>query len=437
MLLPQLSATVSATGAVVVAVDLVEVGTRGTRIDVTFDARDADHVADVQAALEAASYHVRHISDRTFLYHLGGTIEVTPKSPVRTRDDLSLAYTPGVGRVATAIAADPGAAWNLTIKGNSVAVVTDGSAVLGLGNLGPLAALPVMEGKAALFKSFANVNAFPLCLNVSTIDELVGSAASLASMFGGINLEDIAAPACFEVEERLQAAVDIPVFHDDQHGTAIVVLAGLLNACRISGRTLSDLRVVVVGIGAAGYAISSMLLDAGVTDLVPIDREGPLHEGMLLPRHQASLLTRTGRQDRLTAAEALRGADAFIGVARRDSIDPGLLAAMAPRPIIFALSNPDPEVWPDEVPKDALLATGRSDLPNQVNNALCFPGLFRGALDARARRITPDMQLAAARALADTVSEEERGIGIIIPSLFHPDVHKRVARAVAAAAGVG
>lgn len=432
-LLPDLSQLVSKAGGVVVAVDLVEVRPEGATVDVTFHARDQDHVSVVSAALADSGYRVRHVSDRTFLYHLGGTIEVTPKAPIKTRDDLSLAYTPGVARIASAIAERPESAANLTIKGNSVAIVTDGSAVLGLGKLGPLGALPVMEGKAALFKTFGKVDAFPLCLDTDGTDELVAAAKAVAPGFGGINLEDVAAPACFEVETRLQAALDIPVFHDDQHGTAVVVLAGLLNACRVTSRSLHSVRVVVLGIGAAGDAICRALLDAGVGDVVAIDRDGPLRVTDYRAHH-ASLAARTNRGGYATLAEALHGADAFVGVAHRGSVTPDLLSSMAPRPIIFALSNPDPEAWPDEVPSGTVLATGRSDLPNQVNNALCFPGFFRGALDARAKKVTPAMKQAAAYALADAVVDGERAIGIVIPSLFHASVHRRVANAVAAAA---
>jgi malate dehydrogenase (oxaloacetate-decarboxylating) len=433
-LLPDLSRSVNSVGAVVVAVDLVEVGPGGATVDVTFHARDEGHVDEVAEILTAAGYRVRRTSDRTFLYHLGGKIEVVPKAPLRTRDDLSLAYTPGVARISSAIADQPDTAWNLTVKGNSVAVVTDGTAVLGLGPLGPLAALPVMEGKAVIFKTFANIDAYPLCLDVAGADEIVATVVAVAPGFGGINLEDIASPVCFDVETRLQALLDIPVFHDDQHGTAVVVLAGLLNACRLTGRALPDVGVVVVGIGAAGTAISNALLDAGVGDVVAVDRDGPLDPGRDLTAHHAELATRSNRSGFRTLADALRGADALVGVARRGAIDPALLTGMAPQPIVFALSNPDPEVRADELPPGAVYATGRSDLPNQVNNALCFPGLFRGALDARARRISSAMKQAAADAIAGCVRDDERAIGIIIPSIFHPDVHRRVAEAVQAAA---
>jgi malate dehydrogenase (oxaloacetate-decarboxylating) len=433
-LLPELSRTVGAAGGVVVAVDLVGVEPGSATVDLTFHARDETHVEIVAAAIADAGYEVRHISDRTFLYHLGGTISVVPKSPIRTRDDLSLAYTPGVGRIASAIAQEPAKAWNLTVKGNSVAIVTNGSAVLGLGNLGPLAALPVMEGKAALFKTFANIDAYPICLDATSADEIVAATKAIAPGFGGINLEDIAAPICFEVERRLQDLLDIPVFHDDQHGTAIVVLAALVNACRIRGTRLADTRVVVVGVGAAGHAISEALLEAGVGDLIAVDVDGPLDDTRKLLPHHAELAKRTNRGGFRTLEDAMHGADAFVGVARRGSVDQALFQTMAKRPVIFALSNPYPEAMPDEVPDDAILATGRSDLPNQVNNALCFPGMFRGSLDARARRISVSMKHAAARAIADAVSEDERSIGVVIPALFNAEVHQLVARAVQRAA---
>ncbi len=429
-LLVDLTRLVGDTGATVVGVDLVEMASGSARVDVTFHAIDRHHVDRVVEAINSAGHHVRRVSDRAYLYHLGGTIDVVAKSEIRTRDDLSLAYTPAVGRIASSIAAEPAAAWNLTIKANAVAIVTDGTAVLGLGDLGPLAALPVMEGKAALFRRFGEVNAFPLCLDVDGADALVEVVTALAPTFGGVNLEDIAAPRCFEVERRLQERLDIPVFHDDQHGTAAVVLAALLNASRMTGRELRHLRAVVVGIGAAGHAICDILLAAGVEDLVAVDRDGVLRPGPGLPVHQAELLPRLNPRGVRTLSEALVGADALVAVSRRGAIEPAEVAAMADRPIVFGLANPEPEIWPDEAPAGAVVATGRSDLPNQVNNALCFPGVFRGALDGRATRITPAMLTAAATALADTVSEEERQLGVLIPSIFHPRVHERVAAAV-------
>ncbi len=430
-LLMDLARCINEHGGDVVAIDLVEATTTGVRVDVTFNAVDEPHVDAITAGLRADGYQVRSVSDRTFLAHLGGAIEVVPRTRIRTRDDLSRVYTPGVARVSRQIATRPDTAWNLTSKGNTVAVVTDGTAVLGLGNIGPLAALPVMEGKAALFKSFANVNAFPICLDTDDTDRIVTTVQALATSFGGINLEDIAAPRCFEVEARLQEALDIPVFHDDQHGTAVVVLAGLINACRITGRNLEDLKVVVIGIGAAGTAICKILLDAGVRQLFAVDRHGPLHiDDPGLRPHQREVVARSAANPVASLEEAMTGADVVVGVSRRGAWDPSVLSKMASDPIVFALANPEPEVYLHEIPQGGLLATGRSDLPNQVNNALCFPGIFRGALDARATKITPRMQEAAAHAIANAVTDAERAIGVIVPSMFHPDVHKVVAAAV-------
>ncbi|MDX6204795.1 MAG: hypothetical protein QOF39_852 [Frankiales bacterium] len=439
-LLPRIAQAVTSEGAVVVAMDLVDVSVGGAVVDVTLQAHDEAHVTRLEHALNAADMRVRNTSDRVFLYHLGGKIEVSPRRTVRTRDDMSMAYTPGVGRISTAIAEDPERAWRLTAKGSSVAIVTNGSAVLGLGNLGPLAALPVMEGKAVIFKQFGNVNAYPLCLDVPNTQALIDATLAIAPGFGGINLEDIKAPECFEVELALQAQLDIPVFHDDQHGTAIVVLAGLINACRLTGRDLKSTRVVVVGVGAAGTAITLALLDAGVLDVIAVDKDGPLTGSSVggspavLPHHQR-IADCTNPRGITTIEEALKGADVFIGAAMRGSVDPDLLSSMAPRPVIFALSNPVPEVFAEEMPAGALFATGRSDYPNQVNNSLCFPGFFRGALDARARSVTSEMKLAATRAIADTVTDEQLSVGVIIPSMFASNVHDRVAKAVAEAAG--
>ena len=350
---------------------------------------------------------------------------------------MSMAYTPGVGRISTAIAEQPDRAWRLTAKGSSVAIVTNGSAVLGLGNLGPLAALPVMEGKAVIFKQFGNVNAYPICLDVPIDQALIEATYAIAPGFGGINLEDIRAPECFEVELALQERLDIPVFHDDQHGTAIVVLAGLHQRLPADlARAASDTKVVVVGVGAAGTAITLALLDAGVRDVICVDKDGPLTGAhpATLPHHQR-IAECTNPRGITTIEDALKGADVFIGAAMRGSVDPELLSTMAPRPVVFALSNPVPEVFAEEMPEGALFATGRSDYPNQVNNSLCFPGFFRGALDARARSVTSEMKLAATRAIADTVTDEQLSVGVIIPSMFASNVHDRVAKAVAEAAG--
>jgi malate dehydrogenase (oxaloacetate-decarboxylating) len=430
-LLPRLAEVVSGAQGVVTGMDLVDVTTAGATVDLTLLALDEDHVHEVTAALEAQTgARVRHTSDPTFLYHLGGKIEVTARTPLRTRQDMSMAYTPGVGRVASAIAARPESAWTLTAKGSSVAIVTDGTAVLGLGDIGPLGALPVMEGKSLIFKEFAGLNAYPLCLNARDPQAVIDATLAIAPGFGGINLEDIAAPACFYVESELQRQLDIPVFHDDQHGTAVVVAAALLNACRITGRTFPHVRVVLIGCGAAGSAISTALLDAGVEDLVIVDKHGVLTEGASGLAHHRSLAERSNPRGVTDVASALKDADVFIGTARRGSVDPRLLEAMAPQPIVFALSNPEPELLPSEVRADALLATGRSDMPNQINNALCFPGFFRGALDVRASTVTLAMKQAATRAIADIVTDEQRGLGVIIPTMFQTRLHQAVARAV-------
>jgi len=433
-LLPRLAEVVSGARGVVTGMDLVDVTTAGATVDLTLLALDEEHVHEVAAAVETLTdARVRHTSDPTFLYHLGGKIEVTARTPLRTRQDMSMAYTPGVGRVASAIAGRPESAWTLTAKGTSVAIVTDGTAVLGLGNIGPLGALPVMEGKSLIFKEFGGVNAYPLCLSAKGPQAVIDATLAIAPGFGGINLEDIAAPACFQVETQLQRQLDVPVFHDDQHGTAVVVSAALLNACRITGRTFPDVRVVLVGCGAAGTAISTALLDAGVRDLVIVDKDGVLADGDGCLDHHRALAERSNPRGVTDVATALRDADVFIGTARRGSVDPDLLEAMAPRPIVFALSNPEPELLPGEVRADALLATGRSDMPNQINNALCFPGFFRGALDARAKKVTLAMKQAATKAIADIVTDEQRGIGVIIPTMFQAGLHQAVATAVRAA----
>ena len=429
-LLPRLGHAVSSVGAVVVGMDLVEVAAAGTTVDLTVQAVNEDHVGAVTKALEASPCRVRHVSDRTFLYHLGGKIEVTPRVAVRTRQDLALAYTPGVGRIASAIARRPADAWTLTAKGTSVAIATDGSAVLGLGALGPLAALPVMEGKALLFKNFGGLNAYPICLDTHSPEALIEAVAAIAPGFGGINLEDIAAPACFEVEAELQRRLDIPVFHDDQHGTAVVVMAAVLNACRLTDRDIQQLRTVLVGCGAAGTAVAESLLDAGVTDLVVFDRDGVLTDRPGALPHHARVAARSNPRGVSTLPAALIGADLFIGTSRRGSVDPALMAEMAPRPIIFALANPEPEVFAEELRDDAVSATGRSDMPNQINNSLCFPGFFKGALAARASYVTVAMKQAATRALAASVSDEELALGVIVPSMFQPRVHEQVAAAV-------
>jgi len=375
------------------------------------------------------------------MMHRGGKLEVRSTVALRDRDDLSMAYTPGVARVCMAIAEQPDLAASYTWTGGVVAVVTDGTAVLGLGDIGPEAALPVMEGKALLFKEFADIDAFPVCLRVSSTDELVEAVQRLAPTFGGINLEDIAAPRCFEVEARLRELLDVPVFHDDQHGTAIVTLAALRNAATVVGRPLEDLRVVVAGAGAAGMAITKTLKAAGVADVVACDRRGALvtgRAGLEAPSKLWLAEQANPRQVSGSLAEVMVGADVFIGVSGPGLVTAGDVAAMAPRPIVFAMANPDPEVRPEDIEGiAAVVATGRSDFPNQINNVLAFPGVFRGALDAQATTITDGMEVAAAEAIASCVSEEELTRGVIVPSVFDPRVVVRVAKAVAAAAESG
>ncbi|HLZ10697.1 MAG TPA: NADP-dependent malic enzyme, partial [Chloroflexota bacterium] len=375
---------------------------------------------------------------RTFLRHLGGKIEVRSKIPVKTRDDLTMAYTPGVARVSMAIHADPSKAFNLTIKGNTVAIITDGSAVLGLGDIGPEAAMPVMEGKALLFKEFGGVDAFPLCLATKSVDEIVRVCELVAPTFGGINLEDISAPRCFAIEERLKASLDIPVFHDDQHGTAIVVLAALFNALKIVGKELADARVVISGVGAAGVACARMLLDAGVGEVIGVDTTGAIYEGRTenmsaVKREYARLTNRQRRRGRLS--EVIAGVDIFLGVSQPGVITASDVERMAKDPILFALANPSPEIdWEVAAPHVRVMATGRSDYPNQINNVLAFPGVFRGALDCRAREINHEMKLAAALAISELVGTDELSEEHIIPSVFDRRVAPAVAEAIVAAA---
>ena len=436
-----LVAGVSAAGGSVTALDVVESHADRLVVDVTCDASDVAHAEKIAKALaEVPGVDVRKVSDRTFLMHLGGKLEVNPKVPLKHRDDLSRAYTPGVARICLAIAEHPEDARRLTIKRNTVAVVTDGSAVLGLGNLGPAAALPVMEGKAALFKQFAGVDAWPVCLDTQDTDEIVAIVKAIAPVYGGINLEDIAAPRCFEVERRLREELDIPVFHDDQHGTAIVVLAALTNALRVVGKRMDEIRVVVSGVGAAGHAVISLLLAQGVPNIVACDRHGALHLGREGLEASRRWLAEHTNPEGLTGSlkEVLHGADVFIGVSGPNLLTGDDIATMADDAIVFALANPDPEVDPFAAREHAaVVATGRSDFPNQINNVLAFPGFFRGMLDAGAREITDEVMLAAARAIADAVAPEQVNDSYIVPSVFDPEVAPAVAAAVAEAARSG
>jgi malate dehydrogenase (oxaloacetate-decarboxylating) len=433
----RLATAAGAAGAIVTALDVVDSTHEQVLVDLTCDTADGAHAEQVADALRVLDgVEVRKVSDRTFLLHLGGKIEVTSKISLRNRDELSRAYTPGVARVCQAIADNPEDARRLTIKRNTVAVVTDGSAVLGLGNLGPAAALPVMEGKAALFKRFGGVDAWPVCLDTQDTDEIVQIVTALAPVYGGINLEDIAAPRCFEIEERLRATLDIPVFHDDQHGTAIVVLAALTNALRVVGKELSKVRIVVAGAGAAGTAIMKLLLAQGVGDVIACDRQGALHPGLPLNPAMQWLADHTNSSGyRGDLAGALRGADVFIGVSAPNILSGDDVAQMAGDAIVFALANPDPEIDPRAARETAaIVATGRSDEPNQINNVLAFPGVFRGLLDAQARGFTVEMALAAAQAVADSVRGERLNPSVIIPSVFDPSVAPAVAAAVTSVA---
>jgi malate dehydrogenase (oxaloacetate-decarboxylating) len=434
----RLTTAVGEAGGIVTALDVVDSDPFNIVADVTCDTADSAHASQVTQALEDLDgVDVRKVSDRTFLLHLGGKIEVTSKVALRNRDELSRAYTPGVARVCLAIAENPADARRLTIKRNTVAVVTDGSAVLGLGNIGPAASLPVMEGKAALFKRFGGVDAWPVVLDTQDADEIVRTVQLIAPAYGGINLEDIAAPRCFEIEARLRDLLDIPVFHDDQHGTAICVLAALTNALRVVGKSLPDVKVVVSGAGAAGTAIIKLLLRQGVGDVIAYDRAGTLHRKLPDLSGSWEWLAENTNKDEYVGdlPGALRGADVFIGVSAPNLLTGEDIAAMAPDAIVFALANPDPEVDPREARQHAaIVATGRSDQPNQINNVLAFPGVFRGMLDAQARQFTPEMALAAARAIADSVGAAKINASVIVPSVFDPAVAPAVAAAIRAAA---
>ena len=430
----QLTAAVEAAGGIVTALDVTASGVDRLRIDVTCAARDTQHADDIVVAIRAIEgVEVSKVSDRTFLMHLGGTIEMASKHPIRNRDDLSMVYTPGVARVSLAIAANKDDARRLTVKRNSVAVVSDGSAVLGLGNIGPEAALPVMEGKAALFKRFGGIDAWPLCLDTQDVDEIVRTVQIIAPGFAGINLEDISAPRCFEVERRLRDLLDIPVFHDDQHGTAIVVLAALTNALRVVGKDIGHVRIVMSGAGAAGSAILRLLIESGAKDLVVADIDGVIHRDRDGLDSSLRWIAENTNAASFSGSlkEAVRDADVFVGVSAPNVIDGSDVAAMAPDSIVFALANPDPEVDPAEARKHAaVVATGRSDYPNQINNVLAFPGVFRGLLDASASAIDDVVLVAAAQAIAGNVSDSELNANYVIPSVFHEEVHKAVAAAV-------
>jgi malate dehydrogenase (oxaloacetate-decarboxylating) len=435
----RLAQAIGDTGGSLGAIDLVRVEGETKVRDVTVDAADAAHLERIVAAVRAVEgMEVEHVSDRTFLLHLGGKIEMRSKSPIKTRDDLSMAYTPGVARVSLAIAADRTAAWNLTVKQNTVAVVSDGTAVLGLGDIGPEAAMPVMEGKAALFKEFGGVDAWPICLATKDVDEIVSVVRAIAPGFGGVNLEDISSPRCFEIERRLRDELDIPVFHDDQHGTAIVVLAALANALRVVDKRLEDARILLTGVGAAGVAVTDILLAAGARRIVGCDSRGAVCRGRGdLDTVKSAYAERTNPdEERGSADELLAGTDVYIGLSAPGAVSPAGVARMADDAIVFAMANPTPEVAPEDLPpgKVAVAATGRSDYPNQINNVLAFPGVFRGALDVRASAITEGMKVAAGHAIAEVIRPEELGPTYVIPSVFNRDVAPAVAAAVADAA---
>jgi malate dehydrogenase (oxaloacetate-decarboxylating) len=439
----ELTTAIERAGGVVTALDVTASGAGRVRVDVTCAARDSDHAAAIVEVMRAVDgVEIGRVSDRTFLAHLGGKLTIESKVPIRNRDDLSLIYTPGVARICAAIAANPADARRLTIKRNTVAVVTDGTAVLGLGAIGPLAALPVMEGKAALFKRFAGIDAFPICLDTQDVEQIVATVKAIAPVFAGINLEDISAPRCFEIEERLKAELDIPVFHDDQHGTAIVVLAALTNALRVVRKSIGDVRIVMSGAGAAGTAILTLLLRAGAKDVVVCDVNGVVHvdrpdiaADLQSALHRVATTTNP-RGVTGTLRSALAGADVFIGVSAPNILTGDDIATMAPDSIVFAMANPDPEVDPAAAAEHAaVVATGRSDFANQINNVLAFPGVFRGLLDAQSRKIDTEVLLAAAEAIAAVVTDDELNAAYIVPSVFHPQVTTVVAAAVQKAVG--
>jgi len=426
---------ISDAGATITALDVVESHLEKVVLDITCDTTDLAHAEEITLALSKNSgLTVRKVSDRTFLLHLGGKIEIASKVPLKTRDDLSRAYTPGVARICQAIVDDPADARRLTIKRNTVAVVTDGSAVLGLGNIGPAAALPVMEGKAALFKRFADVDAWPVCLDTQDVDEIVRTVQLIAPVYGGINLEDISAPRCFEIERRLRELLDIPVFHDDQHGTAIVVSAALRNALRLVNKELKDVKIVMSGAGAAGTAIARLLVLRGASQIVGFDKDGVISKSLLRSDDEMrNWFIDNSNPDNYAGdiSGAMKDADVFIGVSAPNVLTEHDVASMAPNSIIFALANPDPEIDPVIARKYAtVVATGRSDQPNQINNVLAFPGIFRGLLDANAHKITDKLLVAAAEAIADCVSPEQLNASFIVPSVFDPNVTKAVAAAV-------
>jgi len=435
-MLAKVAAAIGSAGGSIGAIDTPEITANVITRDITISVLNDEHGRRVVRAIrEVPEADVLDVSNAIFLAHLGGKLEITAKRPLKTRRDLSIQYTPGVADVSMAVHEQPERAYSLTMKGNTVAVVSDGTAVLGLGDIGPEGALPVMEGKAVLFKEFGGVDAVPICLDTKDPEEIVRTVKHIAPVFGGINLEDISAPRCFQIEERLKAELDIPVFHDDQHGTAVVVMAGLINALKIAGKKMEDLKIVFSGIGAGGTAVTKFLLGAGVRNIIGCDRAGALSRGRkehMNPVKQWYAENTNPDRFRGTLVDALQGADVFIGLSGPGLVPAAAIAKMARDPIVFAMANPTPEVMPEEAaPYARIIATGRSDYPNQINNVLCFPGLFRGVLDSRAREINEEMKLAAAQAIADVVSRRELHEDYIIPSVFDKRVARNIAKAVA------
>src|SRR4051794_16599691 len=439
-MLGRVATAIGEAGGSIGAVDLIGIEHGHTLRDITIETAGEDHAREIAAAVDQVDgARAVDITDRTFQMHQGGKIETRTKFPIRTRDDLSRAYTPGVARVCTAIHKDRDRAFQYTIKRNTVAVVSDGSAVLGLGDIGPEAAMPVMEGKAVLFKEFGGVDAFPICLSTQDPDKIVEIVTHISPTFGGINLEDISAPRCFEIEDRLKATLDIPVFHDDQHGTAVVTLAALINAAKLTNKHLDELKVLVVGLGAAGIAVAKILRSAGVDDIIGCDRQGAVstdradYQGHTMPPVKRWFADHTNRERRSGRPEdVIDGADLFVGLSGPGAMPADALRKMNTDAMLFAMSNPTPEITPEEAePYVRIIATGRSDYPNQINNVLCFPGIFRGALDVRAREITEEMKMAAARGIASIVTDDELREEYVIPSVFNRNVADAVAAAVA------
>ncbi|MDB5052839.1 MAG: malate dehydrogenase [Bacilli bacterium] len=428
---------ISHAGGDITSIDVIRPGKESSIRDITVDIMESAEGQIVESLKQHEGIKVINVSDRTFLVHLGGKIEINPRLPIKNRDDLSRVYTPGVARICKAIHEQPEKAFSLSIKRNTVAVISDGTAVLGLGDIGPLAAAPVMEGKAMLFKQLANVDAFPICLDTKDTEEIIRTIKIISPIFGGINLEDISSPRCFEIETRLVQELDIPVFHDDQHGTAIVVIAGLLNALKVVGKNMESIRVIVNGIGAAGVSICKMLINAGVTRLVPVDLEGAIVRGGKYSQPMWQWLAEQPQVESIAGSlnDLIKGADVFIGVSQGGVLKIEAVKQMAADRIVFAMANPHPEIDPDEaLPHVRVFATGRSDYPNQINNVLVFPGIFRGALDCRASQINEPMKLAASKAIASVVTESELNENYIIPSIFNEQVVAKVRNAIIEAA---